>query len=102
MDTLQFRASMSEEESEAFTDQFTGRGSRAYKLRHHTLQAIAANPTHSSMRLRRIIRLMDKAFWKDTVPQKELYSPIISDESSLAAIITTQMIAVGKRIAIIK
>lgn len=70
MDTLQFRASMSEEESEAFTDQFTGRGSRAYKLRHHTLQAIAANPAHSSMRLRRIIRLMDKAFWKDSVPQK--------------------------------
>ncbi len=70
MDTLQYRASMSEEESEAFTDQFTGRGSRAYKLRQHTLQAIAANPTHSSMRLRRIIRLMDKAFWKDSVPQK--------------------------------
>ena len=70
MDTLQFRASMSEKESEAFTDQFTGRGSRAYKLRHHTLQAIAANPAHSSMRLRRIIRLMDKAFWKDSVPQK--------------------------------
>lgn len=70
MDTLQLKATMSEEESEAFTDQFTGRGSRAYKLRQHTLQAIAANPTHSSMRLRRIIRLMDKAFWKDSVPQK--------------------------------
>ena len=70
MDTLQLRASMSEEESEEFTDQFTGRGSRAYKLRQHTLQAIAANPAHSSMRLRRILCLMDKAFWKDSVPQK--------------------------------
>lgn len=70
METIQLRASMSEEESEAFTGQFTGRGSRAYKLRQHTLQAITANPAHSSMRLRRILRLMDKAFWKDTVPQK--------------------------------
>lgn len=70
MDTLRLRAEMSEEESQAFTDQFSGRGSRAYKLRQHTLQAIAANPTHSSMRLRRIIRLMDKAFWKDSVPQR--------------------------------
>ncbi len=70
METIQLRASMSEEESEAFTGQFTGRGSRAYKLRQHTLQAITANPVHSSVRLRRILRLMDKAFWKDTVPQK--------------------------------
>ena len=70
METIQLRAEMSEEESEAFTGQFTGRGSRAYKLRQHTLQAITANPTHSSMRLRRILRLMDKAFWKDSVPQK--------------------------------
>ena len=70
METIQLRAAMSEEESEAFTGQFTGRGSRAYKLRQHTLQAITANPTHSSMRLRRILRLMDKAFWKDSVPQK--------------------------------
>ena len=69
MDTLQLKATMSEEESEAFTDQFMARGSRAYKLRQHTLQAIAAYPSHSSMRLRRIIRLMDKAFWKDSVPQ---------------------------------
>lgn len=70
MSTIQLRAEMSEEESEAFTDQFTGRGSRAYKLRQHTLQAITANPSHSSMRLRRIIRLIDKAFWKDSVPEK--------------------------------
>ena len=70
METIQLRAAMTEEESDAFTGQFTGRGSRAYKLRQHTLQAITANPTHSSMRLRRILRLMDKAFWKDSVPQK--------------------------------
>ena len=70
METLQLRAEMSEEENEAFTSQFTGRGSRAYKLRQHTLQAISAYPTHSSMRLRRILRLIDKAFWKDSVPQK--------------------------------
>ena len=71
MDTLKRRSEMSEEESQTFTDQFSGR-SRAYKLRLHTLQAIAANPTHSSMRLRRILRLMDRAFWNDAVPQRPI------------------------------
>lgn len=70
MDTLKLRSEMTDEENSAFTSQFTGKGSRAYKLRQHTLQAISANPNHSSMRLRRILRLMDKAFWKDIVPQK--------------------------------
>ena len=43
-------------------------GSRAYKLRHHTLNAISANPTHSRARLSRLIRLIDRAFWKEIVP----------------------------------
>ena len=70
MDTLKMRAEMTEAESEAFTGQFMVRGSRAYRLRQHTLQAISANMGHSSMRLRRILRLMDNAFWKDSVPRK--------------------------------
>ena len=70
METLRLTSEGNEEESEAFTEQFTGRGSRAYKLRLHTLQAISANPAHSSMRLRHILRLMDKAFWRGSVPQK--------------------------------
>lgn len=70
MDTLTLTAEKSSEEIDAYTDIFMYKcGSRAYKLRHHTLQAIEANPMHSSMRLRRILRLMDDAFWNDSVPK---------------------------------
>ena len=43
--------------------------SRAYKLKKHTLDAIAANERHSSMRLRYLLRLIDKAFWNGHLPQ---------------------------------
>ena len=69
MSTLQTEAEMDEKESEKLTSRFMAKGSRAYKLRKHTLQAISANPTHGSLRLRRILRLMDMAFWKSVVPK---------------------------------
>lgn len=69
MDTLAKKAAQDEKESEAFTDQFMAKGSRAYKLRNHTLQAISAKPIHSRTRLRRILRLIDKAFWNNAVPK---------------------------------
>lgn len=69
MDTLAKKATQDEKESEAFTDQFMAKGSRAYKLRNHTLQAISAKPIHSRTRLRRILRLIDKAFWNNSVPK---------------------------------
>lgn len=69
MDTLAKKASLDEQQSEAFVDQFMAKGSRAYKLRCHTLRAISAHPIHSRTRLRRLLRLMDRAFWKDAVPK---------------------------------
>ena len=69
MDTLAKKAAQDEKDSEAFTDQFMAKGSRAYKLRNHTLQAISAKPIHSRTRLRRILRLIDKAFWNNAVPK---------------------------------
>ena len=69
MDTLAKKAALDEKESEAFADQFMAKGSRAYKLRNHTLQAISAKPIHSRTRLRRILRLIDKAFWNNAVPK---------------------------------
>lgn len=69
MDTLSKKAAQDEKESEVFTDQFMAKGSRAYKLRNHTLQAISAKPIHSRTRLRRILRLIDKAFWSNSVPK---------------------------------
>lgn len=69
MDTLAKKASLDKEQSEAFADQFMAKGSRAYKLKNHTLQAISAHPIHSRTRLRRILRLIDRAFWNHTVPQ---------------------------------
>lgn len=69
MDTLTIKAAQDEKQSEKFTDQFMVKGSRAYKLRSHTLQAISAQPVPSRVRLRRLIRLMDQAFWKDSVPK---------------------------------
>lgn len=69
METLATKAELDEAAGEAFTDQFMEKGSRAYKLRQHTLQAISANPGKSSMRLRRIIRNIDEAFWNDKLPK---------------------------------
>lgn len=69
MDTLAKKASLDEKQSEAFADQFMAKGSRAYKLKNHTLQAISAHPIHSRTRLRRILRLIDRAFWNNTVPK---------------------------------
>ena len=69
METLTTKAELGEEASEAFTDQFMEKGSRAYKLRQHTLQAICTAPGKSSMRLRRIIRNIDEAFWNDKLPK---------------------------------
>lgn len=69
MDTLAKKAAQDEKQSEAFTDQFMAKGSRAYKLKNHTLQAISAHPVHSRTRLRRLIRLIDQAFWKNIVPK---------------------------------
>ena len=70
MDTLIKKAEQTDG-VETLSAQFSGAGSagsRAYKLRHHTLNAISANPTHSRTRLRRLIRLIDRAFWKEIVP----------------------------------
>lgn len=69
MDTLAKKAAQDEKQSEAFTDQFMAKGSRAYKLKSHTLQAISANPMHGKMRLYRILRLIDRAFWNNAVPK---------------------------------
>lgn len=69
MDTLSREASASEADRNSFMDQFMVKGSRAYKLRAHTLDAIKINPIHSRMRLRRLLRLIDGAFWKDLVPK---------------------------------
>ena len=69
MDTLAKKASMDAHDGESFADQFMVKGSRAYKLRHHTLNAISANPVHSRVRLRRLLRLIDDAFWKNKIPK---------------------------------
>lgn len=69
METLVAKSILGGKEGEDFANQFI-KGTQAYKLRHHTLAAIAANKRHSSMRLRRIIRLIDNAFWKNQVPTK--------------------------------
>ena len=69
METLAQKASQDEKQSDAFTAQFMTKGSRAYKLRSHTLQAISAHPIHSRTRLRRLLRLIDSAFWKDSIPK---------------------------------
>ena len=69
MDTLKIRSELSDKENDALDSQFSAQGSRAYRLRKHTLQAISANPVHSSMRLRRFLRLIDRAFWKESVPK---------------------------------
>lgn len=69
MDTLAKKASLAEQQSEAFTDQFMEKGSRAYKLKSHTLQAVSAHPPHSRTRLRRLLRLIDRAFWNNSVPK---------------------------------
>ena len=69
METLAIKANQDEKQGEQFTDQFMHKGSRAYKLKRHTLQAISAQPVPSRVRLRRLIRLMDRAFWKDSVPK---------------------------------
>lgn len=69
MDTLAKKASLDEQQGEAFADQFMAQGSRAYKLRSHTLQAISAQPIHSRTRLRRLLRLIDRAFWNNAVPK---------------------------------
>ena len=69
MDTLAKKAALDEKQSEAFADQFMAKGSRAYKLKSHTLQAISAHPIHSRTRLRRLLRLIDRAFWKNAVPK---------------------------------
>lgn len=68
MDTIDVSSSQGEKGSDALTQKFAGKGSRAYKLRDHTLSAISANPAHSRMRLRRLLRLIDRAFWKEEVP----------------------------------
>ena len=70
METLAMKASLGEKDSEAFTDNFMVKGSRAYKLRHHTLSAISAKPRHSKTRLRRLLRLIDNAFWNGKVPKR--------------------------------
>lgn len=69
MDTLAVKAELSDQEGEKFTGQFMEKGSKAYKLTQHTLQAISANRSHSSMRLRRLLRLIDNAFWKNSIPK---------------------------------
>lgn len=69
MDTLAKKAAQGEKEGEAFADQFMAKGSRAYKLRSHTLQAISAHPIHSRTRLRRLLRLIDRSFWNNAVPK---------------------------------
>lgn len=69
MDTLAIKASQDEKQGEQFTDQFMVKGSRAYKLKRHTLQAISTQMVHSRVRLRRLLRLIDQAFWKNHVPQ---------------------------------
>lgn len=71
METFAREANLSEKESEAFTGQFTKScTSQAYKLKQHTLQAISANERHSYMRLRHLLRLIDRAFWEGSVPKK--------------------------------
>ena len=69
MDTLIEKAEEDESSSNAFMDQFMDSSSRAYRLRKHTLQAISAFPSHSRARLRRLLRLIDRAFWKNSVPK---------------------------------
>ena len=88
MDALATKAAADEDESDSYTNLFLGQGSRAYKLKQHTLQAISAQSGHSTMRLRRFIRLIDKAFWKDSVPKNPvsrltiLFKQWVQDSSS--------------------
>lgn len=69
MDTLALESEMDEGKRDKFNAQFIKVSSRAYMLRMHTLQAISANQAHSNLRLRRILRLIDTAFWRGTVPK---------------------------------
>ena len=69
MDTLARKATLDEAQSDAFVEQFMVKGSRAYKLKSHTLQAISAYPVHSRTRLRRLLRLINRAFWDGAVPK---------------------------------
>lgn len=69
METLAKKAFLDEKQNEAFTSQFMSKGSRAYKLKNHTLQAISAQPIHSRTRLRRLLRLIDRAFWNNETPK---------------------------------
>ena len=69
MDTMAKKASLDDQQNDTFAEQFMSKGSRAYKLKNHTLQAISAYPIHSRTRLRRILRLMDKAFWNNALPK---------------------------------
>lgn len=68
MDTIAKKAKEDEASSDAFSAQYL-KGSKAYKLRHHTLEAISAYPIHSRARLRRLLRMIDRAFWKGSVPK---------------------------------
>ena len=69
MDTLSMKQDEDDKDLDRFFSQFMGHGSRAYKLRAQTLQAISVRPVHSRVRLRRLIRLIDQAFWKGQVPK---------------------------------
>lgn len=62
------RTSQEDAGEERLSALISGSKSKAYMLRKDTLNAISAQPKHSSVRLRRLLRLIDKAFWKDQVP----------------------------------
>lgn len=68
MDTLAIKEKEDEASNDAFSAQYL-KGSKAYRLRHHTLEAICAYPVHSRVRLRRLLRMIDRAFWKGSVPK---------------------------------
>ena len=70
MDTLILKDGEVGESKENYFNQFVEHSSRrAYKLRAQTLQAISVQPVHSRVRLRRLLRLIDQAFWKGKVPK---------------------------------
>jgi hypothetical protein len=55
-------------EMNAANKERTQTSARVYMLRKHTVHAITAYPIPSRMKLRRILRLMDKCFWENTKP----------------------------------
>lgn len=65
MDTLQHDSELTEEELAQKLERLGGKKSQTYKLRKHTLQAIACFPTYSRVRLRRFLRLIDRYFWRN-------------------------------------